>query len=315
MTTTTGIHHVTAVTAHIKPNFDFYTNVLGLRLVKKTVNQDDVSAYHLFYADAEGSPGSDMTFFDWPHAMPFISGSDQISRTYFRITGKEALEYWQKRLAEHDITTTSTTIAGRPGLLFSDPEGQRLGLIDDGDAEYDGKIWDDVIPDAYTLRGFAAIELTVYDAEHTADLLSEIMDWKVADSYIDSTTNETIHVCNIEEGGPAKEIYIREQRTASQITSCAGSVHHVAFRVPNEAALREWIIQLEYLGVPNSGLVDRFYFKSLYFRISNGILFELATEGPGFAIDEDPNHLGEKLSLPPFLETHRQSIENGLIPL
>jgi len=314
MITTTGIHHVTAVTASIQQNVKFYTNVLGLRLVKKTANQDDVSAYHLFYADAVGSPGSDMTFFDWSQALPLATGSDQISRTYFRVSGQTALDYWQERLAQHNVNTTTTTIANCAGIHFTDPEGQRLGLIVD-DKPYDGTVWDKVVPPEHALRGFAAIELSVPDAEHMADLLSEIMNWSITGTFVDSVTQDTLSICSIGDGGPGNELYIREEKSAPQITSRAGSVHHVAFRVPDEATLREWIIHLEYLEIPNSGVVDRFYFTSLYFRISDGILFELATDGPGFATDEDPNHLGEALSLPPFLEPHRQKIERGLTPL
>jgi len=313
--TTAGLHHVTAITADIVHNVHFYTKVLGLRLVKKTVNQDDVTAYHLFYADAAGTPGTDITFFDWAFAQPKIEGSDQVSRTYFRVNHPEAISYWEKRLSEHDTATNSTTIANKQAILFTDPEGQRLGIINDQTAPFAGTVYDSVVPHGYALRGFYAVELSVVDARATADLLMEIMDWKITTEYIDPQTEQRVIVCSIDTGGPGKEIYIRELLAPPILASLAGSVHHIAFRVTNESELHDWLVRLEYLGIPNSGLVDRYYFKSLYFRISNGILFELATDGPGFATDENPEHIGERLSLPPFLESQREAIETGLLPL
>lgn len=313
--TTHGLHHVTAVTAQAKNNVIFYTNVLGLRLVKKTVNQDDVSAYHLFYADAEGNPGTDMTFFDWSAAGGKIEGTDQISRTYFRINDKEALKYWEKRLKENNIEITTATINEHEGILFQDPEGQRLGLINDNGAPFEGKVWDKIIPQKFSLRGFYAVELTVPNIKSIENILVDILGWEKVATYNDPQTQNKVTIFTMNGGGPSKEVHVRELAAQQIFASTAGNVHHVAFRLKDETEMNEWEARLKEKGMPNSGIVDRFYFKSLYFRISRGILFELATDGPGFSADEDMAHLGEKLSLPPFLEPQRNEIEAQLKPL
>lgn len=309
-----GLHHVTAVTAQAKGNVAFYTTVLGLRLVKKTVNQDDVSAYHLFYADAKGNPGTDLTFFDWSGAGKKIEGTDQISRTFFRINGKDALAFWQQRLAENNVETTTTIIHGQDALLFEDPEGQRLGLINDNGAPFEGTAWDKIIPQEFALRGFYAVELTVPSIKSIESILINILGWEKTGTYTNAQQNE-VTVFSMDGGGPSKEVHVRELVAQPIVASTAGSVHHAAFRLKDEDEMNEWVERLNEMGMPNSGIVDRFYFKSVYFRITRGILFELATDGPGFSADEDTAHLGEKLSLPPFLEPQRREIENGLRPL
>jgi glyoxalase family protein len=317
MTKIHGLHHVTAVTAQAKENRVFYTEVLGLRLVKKTVNQDDVSAYHLFYADEKGTPGTDMTFFDWEMVGPKLEGgTDQIRRTYFRVNGKEAIEYWHKRLTEKNVKHSGVIdIDGREAIVFEDPEGQTLGVVNDTGAPFEGKVWDKIIPKAYALRGFYAVELLVPELELIEPILIDVLHWQKTGSYVDDLTKDTIWKFVMDGGGPGKEVHVRELFSESVYVSTAGSVHHVAFRIKDEQEMMEWIDHLEEMGIPNSGIVERFYFKSLYFRISRGILFELATDGPGFAADEDMEHLGEKLALPPFLEHSRKEIEAILKPL
>lgn len=313
-----GIHHVTAVTARASENLRFYRQVLGLRLVKRTVNQDDVSAYHLFYADKLGTPGWDMTFFDWPDIGPNRRGTDSIANTLFRAPGRDALEYWQARFEEHGVTYGSlVTFAGRAALPFEDPEGQRLTLVDDEGVEFEGEPWDEAgIPEAAALRGFYGLMLSVPRREAVEPVLSQVLGWEESGRYPHpGNPSETITVFAMGGGGPGKEVYVLEQPGQPPARLGYGGVHHAAFRVEDGEEQRAWNERLTRMGLRTSNIIDRFYFQSLYFRISNGILFELATDGPGFAADEPLEALGERLSLPPFLEPQREQIEAGLRPL
>jgi glyoxalase family protein len=306
-----GLHHVTAVTAHVGQNLDFYTRVLGQRLVKKSVNQDDVSAYHLFYADKVGSPGTDITFFDWPHVAKDRRGTDSITTTAFRVNGREALEYWSQRLAEQGVEQYGIeSFAGREVLRFEDPEGQRLMLVDDGGAPFEGEVWDGSdVPAKYTLRGFYAVILSVPNLSRIDPILTQVLQFRQSQRFEDTTIYE------MGEGGPGREVWVVEEPDQPAARLGAGGVHHAAFRVPDGDHQRYWRDRIMQVGVPISPVIDRFYFQSIYFRISNGILFEIATDGPGFAADEDQEHLGEKLALPPFLEPQREKIEAGLKPI
>jgi glyoxalase family protein len=312
----TGIHHLTAISAKPKGNVDFYTRVLGLRLVKKTVNQDDVSAYHLFYADGLASPGSDLTFFDFPTG-PERRGTHSIVRTALRVTGEATLEWWAKRLA-HEGTKHSgvKTRDGRASIHFEDPEGQRLALVDDG-GRGEGNPWEkSPVPAGHQIRGLGPITMSVPDLKPTDIILRELMFLRPVREYgIDSGAGSRVHVYEMGEGGPAAELHVAVEPDLSPARQGAGGVHHVAFRTPDETEYDAWAARLRELRIPNSGPVDRFYFRSLYFREPNGILFEIATDGPGFATDEPLEHLGERLALPPFLEPRRASIEAGLKPI
>jgi glyoxalase family protein len=313
-----GLHHVTAVTGDVKVNLDFYTRVLGLRLVKKSVNQDDTSAYHLFYADKLGSPGTDMTFFDWPQTAPNVRGTDSIANTLFRVNGAPALEYWASRFDAEQVKHSAVeTFAERQQLRFEDPEGQRLTLVDDGGAEFEGEVWDGAgIPTEYAIRGFYGVALSVPRLARMEPIFTELMNWeKVAQHPSLDNPNETVTIYGMDGGGASREVLVIEQPSARPAMLGRGGVHHVAFRVRDTDEQDAWLERLNRLGVPNSGLVERYYFRSLYFRISNGILFELATDGPGFAADEPLETLGERLALPPFLEPRRKEIEANLKPI
>ncbi|MBX3064220.1 MAG: ring-cleaving dioxygenase [Anaerolineae bacterium] len=313
-----GIHHVTAVTGNAKANLDFYTQVLGLRLVKKTVNQDDVSAYHLFYADKLGSPGTDMTFFDWPRTPTNYRGTDSIANTLFRVKGRAALEYWLERLIAHNVQHHGIETAGAYSMLrFDDPEGQRLTLIDDAGTSFHGEVWDGAgVPVEYAVRGFYGVTLSVPRLSQLEPILTQLLGFeRVAEYPNPDQTVETVGVYAMDGGGAGKEVHVIEQPNAPYARLGRGGVHHVAFRLTDSAEQEEWLDLLQRIGVPNSGVVDRFYFKSLYFRISQGILFELATDEPGFTADEPLETLGQHLALPPFLEPHREEIEAGLKPL
>ncbi|MBY6277435.1 ring-cleaving dioxygenase [Symbiobacterium thermophilum] len=313
----TGFHHLTAMTAHIRENRRFYTEVLGLRLAKRTVNQDDVRAYHLYYTDGAGSPGTDITFFDWD-IPPERRGTRSIVRTMFRVAGAEALSWWQRRLADAGLAVGEVMDwAGRPTLPFEDPEGQRLALVDDGGQGPDPVIWErSPVPPEYQLRGLGPVVLSVPDPGPTAAVLIQVLGMRrVRDLPSPEDGRHVLHVFAFGEGGPAAELHVLAQPDLPAAQPGAGGVHHVAFRTPNEREYQAWLRRLNQVGVRNSGPVDRFWFKSLYFREPGGILFEIATDGPGFAIDEPLEALGEKLALPPFLEPRRAEIEANLKPI
>jgi glyoxalase family protein len=314
----TGIHHITAVSSSIAENLDFYTRVLGLRLVKKSVNQDDVSAYHLFYADKLGSPGTDMTFFDWPHIGPNVRGTDSIAGTSFRVGSRSALDFWSQRLSDIGIKHDKITeFAGHQLLPFEDPEGQQLYLVDDQGAAFEGEIWQRPdIPDEYALRGFFSVILSIPSFDLLGGILKDIMNYEEVEKtqWIDKKSTAAIYT-TIQNGGPGTEVWLLEQPHLRRGRLGAGGTHHVAFRVKDFETQKKWHAHLSQSGLYVSNLIDRFWFRSIYFRVSNGILFEIATDGPGFAIDEPQENLGEKLVLPPFLETRRQEIEAGLTPI
>jgi len=304
-----GLHHVTAITARAQDNLDFYTGTLGLRLVKKTVNQDDVSAYHLFYADALGSAGTDLTFFDWARIRPARPGAGTVSETGLRVLGGEpSLQEWIQWFDKENITHGEIeTVSGKPTLAFRDDEGQHLRLIADDTATGEVHPWHgSPVSLAASVVGLGSVDLTVSNFNATAVFLTEVLGF----------SNSTEDPALFETGTGGTGTQIRLLTSGEQGQEGAGGVHHVAWRVRDEAELLEWQRHLEGHGYRTSGEVERHYFKSLYFRIPGGILFEIATDGPGFAADgEDPDHLGETLALPPFLEKHRASIEANIKPL
>jgi glyoxalase family protein len=310
----TGLHHLTAVSADAPCNLRFYTRTLGMRLVKRTVNQDDTSAYHLFYADGLASPGSDLTFFDWPVGCE-RRGNNSVTRTGLRVPGAASLEWWAGRLREHGVPHGGVSERdGRAVLDFEDPEGQRLSLVDDGGTG-EGHPWErSPVPPERQIRGLGPVEMTVPDLRPTHAVLTGVMGMRRARGY-DSPDGEVQVYEMGEGGGPAAELHVAVRPDLAPARPGAGGVHHVAFRTPDEAQYRAWAERLASLRVPNSGPVDRHYFRSLYFREPNGVLFEIATDGPGFAVDEPLESLGERLSLPPFLEPRRAGIEAGLKPL
>jgi glyoxalase family protein len=311
----TGIHHLTAVSADAPGNVKFYTGPLGMRLVKKTVNQDQVSAYHLFYADGEASPGSDLTFFDFP-AGPGRHGNHEISRTGFRIAGHASMEWWAKRLRDHGVKAGEIVERdGRLTLDFTDPEGQRLSFVDDG-GRGEAHPWaKSPVPAEHQIRGLGPIVMTVPDLRPTDVVLTQVTNMKKVRDYAHPESgSERVHVYEMGQGGPQGELHVAVRSGLPIAEQGAGSVHHVAFRSPDKD-YDAWAQRLRELRIPNSGKVDRFWFRSLYFREPNGILFEIATDGPGFAVDEPADKLGEKLVLPPFLEARRAEIEAGLTPL
>lgn len=312
-----GLHHVTAVTADAPANLAFFTGTLGMRLVKKTVNQDDVRAYHLFYADARGTPGTDLTFFDWPMAARESPGAHSITRTALRVAGADAVRWWADRLDDLGVRHGEVVErAGRPALDAEGPERFPFTLVGD-DGPWDARPWDrSPVPPERQVRGLGPIELTVPSLTPTAAVLENVMGMERRGTYADpSAPDVTVTVFAMGGGGAGAEVQVRETPGASAARPGAGGVHHVAFRVPDAATQRAFLRRLDALRIPNSGEVERYYFRSVYFREPNGILFEVATDGPGFAVDESEERLGETLALPPFLEPRRADIEAHLRPL
>lgn len=322
-----GIHHLTAVTADAIRNHAFYTRTLGMRLVKKTVNQDDVTAYHLFYADGRANPGTDLTFFDWP-VPPERRGNRSISRTGLRVASRSNLEWWSLRFEQAGVAQDSIIERdGRATLDFEDFEGQRLSLIVD-EGRGPASPWDkSPVPAEHQIRGLGPITLSVPQLAPTDTVLTQVMGMRRVREYqVGGRANGSgglagarkndaaVHVYEMGHGGPGAELHVAVEPHLTPARPGAGSVHHVAFRT-TVADYQAWAERLEKLGMPSSGPVNRYYFQSLYFREPNGILFEIATDEPGFAVDEPLEVLGEKLALPPFLEERREQIEAGLKPL
>jgi glyoxalase family protein len=308
-----GIHHLTAITANARGNRAFYTDVLGMRLVKKTVNQDDVSAYHLFYADGQGSPGTDITFFDWP-AAPEQRGTHAIVRTGLRVGGEAAVRWWKERFENRKVRHRDIVDRdGRRTLDFEDLEGQRFSVIDDG-ATGEAHPWEkSPVPAEHQIRGLGPITISVPKVERTARVLQGLLGMRLAREY-EANGGSAVHVYEMGPGGPCAELHVAVEPQQPPTRQGAGGVHHVAFRT-TLGDYDAWVERLAEARVASSGPVDRYYFRSLYFREPNGILFEIATDEPGFTADESLETLGEGLSLPPFLEHRRREIESALKPL
>lgn len=304
-----GIHHITAFAGDPGRNVRFYTQVLGLRLVKKSVNQDAPDVYHLFFADAHGTPGTDLTFFPWPNMTKVKEGHGLVSETSFAIP-VSSLQYWKDRLAANDVTLDAEeTRFGESVLAFRDPDGLRLTLTTT-EAPRDIISWEkSSVPAEHQLRGFHTLRLTLHTMGPTEQLLTRIMGFKNVATDGDWT--------RFESGIGGSGTYVDAGAFPNLPVGRWGSggVHHVAWRmtdVAEELALRELINRA---GLQPSPKIDRFWFESVYFREPNGIVFELATDGPGFGRDEDMEHLGETLILPPWLESQRAEIEASLPPI
>ncbi len=310
-----GIHHLTAISAQIRENKRFFTETLGMRLVKRSVNQDDVSAYHLFYADALGSPGTDVTFFDWPVPRE-RRGGRSITRTALRVDGSNGFDYWTERFQQMGVRHDTPTVRdGRLTLDFEDPEGQRLALIDDSGAG-EPHPWDrSPVPSQNQIRGLGPITMSIPDLSATDLLLQQVLGMRPVRTYpVPDSPNDTVHVYEMGPGGAGAELHVAVQPGMQVAGQGAGGVHHVAFRSA-DADYDAWANRLLEMRVPNSGRVDRYWFKSLYFREPGGVLFEIATDGPGFGVDEDMATLGEKVVLAPFLESRRAEIVANLKPI
>ncbi|WP_054955357.1 ring-cleaving dioxygenase [Paenibacillus dakarensis] len=312
MYTIPGHHHVSMITKNAQINSQFYREVLGLRRVKKTVNQDDPSMYHLFYGDLTGSPGTELSFFEMPMVGRTVRGTNAITGIGLLVPSLESLNYWKNRLEAFDVKHWDiTTYAGREALPFEDPEGLRLVLINsegqkvpDFWAAWEGS----AVSQKHRILGMGTVEMTVRNIDTMARTLKDIF------GYIEVSRSEAEAVYQSVSGEVIGEIVVK-QKEGPREKPGRGSIHHLAIRVKNDEELAHWDNEIKARGLNSSGVIDRYYFKSLYFREPNGILFEIATDGPGFAVDSNMEELGSKLDLPPFLEDRRAEIEKMLTPL
>ncbi|HFJ9506740.1 ring-cleaving dioxygenase [Bacillus cereus group sp. MYBK245-2] len=306
-----GHHHISMVTKNANENNHFYKNVLGLRRVKMTVNQDDPSMYHLFYGDKTGSPGTELSFFEIPLVGKTYRGTNAITRIGLLVPSEESLHYWKARFEEFDVKHSEiTTYANRPALQFEDAEGLRLVLlVSNGEKVEHWETWEkSEVPAKHQIQGMGSVEMTVRRLDKMASTLTEMF------GYTEVSRSEEEAIFQSIKGEAFGEIVVKYLDGPTEKPG-RGSIHHLAIRVKNDAELAYWEEQVIQRGFQSSGIIDRFYFKSLYFRESNGILFEIATDGPGFTVDGDVEHLGEKLDLPPFLEDQRAEIEANLAPI
>ncbi|WP_413361881.1 ring-cleaving dioxygenase [Lysinibacillus sp. 3P01SB] len=311
MYTIPGHHHISMITKDAKYNNYFYRTVLGLRRVKKTVNQDDPSMYHLFYGDKTGSPGTELSFFEMPYVGRTHRGTNAITQIGLLVPTEESLVFWKTRFDEYGVHHSEVTnYANRAALHFEDDEGLRMVLlVSDGKKVGHWETWENSdVPVEHQIQGMGSIEITVRKPDKLARTLTEVF------GYIEvlRTTDEAIF--QSVKGEVFGEIFVKFAEGPTERPG-RGSIHHLAIRVKDDAELAYWDEQVRARGFQSSGIVDRFYFKSLYFRESNGILFEIATDGPGFTIDGNIETLGDTLDLPPFLESRRQEIEQNLKPI
>ncbi|MFH5882278.1 VOC family protein [Liberiplasma polymorphum] len=309
-----GIHHVTAITSSAEKIYEFFTYVLGLRLVKKTVNQDDINTYHLFFADDVGSAGTDMTFFDFKGINKAKKGTDEIAKTGFRVPTHESLVYWIKRFDHYNVRHEGIeTLFNRELIYFYDFDGQEYALFSDENVQgvASGIPWEKgPVPNEYAITGLGPIFFRVDNIQKMHEVLTDYMSMRFVEK------NERYSLYEMGEGGNGASVILDYQPMLASAYQGFGGVHHVAFRIEDKQALDEWIERLNKLNARHSGFVDRFYFKSLYTRLYRNILFEFATEGPGFIDDEeDYETLGETLALPPKLRNQRQYVESVVRPI
>lgn len=307
----TGNHHVTAICSDAEKNYHFFTEVLGMRLVKKTVNQDDIHTYHLFYADKVGTPGTDVTFFDFPGIQKGVHGTDEISRIGLRVPSDEAIDYFKYRLETFGIASHVKEEFLVKTLYFNDEDGQQYRLVSDkGLYKEDSVPYEkSPVPSEFQITGLGPMTLTVSNLEKMDQIIKETLGYK----FIQSEDN--LHLYEINPGGNGARIILEEKQGQRSLQGY-GTVHHIAFKIKDLETLNQWASHFNSLSAPHSGYVDRFYFKSLYVRLYRPILFELATEGPGFIDDEESlENLGETLALPPKLRPFKEDIEKVIRPI
>lgn len=301
-----GLHHVTAIAGEPQTNIDFYTGVLGLRLVKITVNFDDPTTYHLYYGDGQGHPGTIMTFFPWPGAMPGRIGTGQLTVTSFAVPDK-SLPYWQKRLQKRGVELEeATSDFGDEMLFLRDPDGLQLELISSSNADPD-RIWDrGPVPTEHAIRGFHHVTLSENGYERTALLLTETLGFQ----QIAKEKNRFRYAVATGAPGTMVDVVCAPEGRPGRVA--VGTVHHVAWRTATNEEQARWRGKLNKAEFDVTPIIDRQYFHSVYFREPGGVLFEIATDPPGFATDETVEHLGTSLKLPPWLEEDRPELERLL---
>src|SRR5690606_10474086 len=308
-----GLHHITAITSSAEKIYEFFTYTLGLRLVKKTVNQDDIQTYHLFFADDAGNPGTDMTFFDFPGIQKGVHGTNEFSKTSFRVPSDAALDYWVKRFDKFDVKHKGIQEQfGKKVLPFVDFDDQQYQLISDefNEGVESGTPWQKgPIPLEFAITGLGPVHIRTSLFDQVKEMLEQVFLMK------EIAQEEAFHLFEMGAGGNGAQVVVEYNTVLPQARQGFGTIHHTAFRVEDQEEIDAWQKRLQGFQLPNSGYVERYYFGSLYTRITPTILFELATDGPGFMGDEPYETLGEKLSLPPFFEAKREQIEKMVRPI
>jgi len=306
-----GIHHVTAIAGDPQENVDFYVGILGLRLVKRSVNQDDPGTYHLFYADAVGTPGTDLTFFTWPGARHGRTGAGQAVTVSLAVP-PDALSYWTNRFAEHRIAFEGPQRRFDEDVLaFSDVHGLAVELVAAPDAlARRWQYWaDGPVPAEYAIRGIHGVTVQERAETPTMPFLTVPLGF-----HLTNETNQRKRF-TVGTGGSGAHLDVIVDPTTPRGQVAVGTIHHVAWRTPDDDQQRHWWQEIQGLGVSISEIIDRFWFHSIYFREPGGVLFEIATDGPGFSVDEATDDLGTRLVLPPWLEPRRAQIERALPPI
>lgn len=301
-----GLHHITAIASDPRKNVEFYTRVLGLRFVKKSVNQDDPGTYHLYYGDYTGSPGTILTFFPWSGLRRGRPGTGQAYATGYSIPAT-AVAYWTKRLSDLGVTTepVSDRLGDKVITLF-DPDGLRLELIATAEVDAREPAPSDDVPREHAIRGFHSSTIGLISADETARVLTATM------GYRETATEGHRTRYTVGAGGPGTYVDLLTDPNLPRGLNGAGTIHHVAFSTGTDASQDEAHREIEASGLHVSPVIDRAYFKSIYYREPGGVLFEIATDEPGFAIDEPVETLGQRLGLPPRLEPYREQIEAAL---
>ena len=303
-----GIHHVTSITGDVQKCVDFYVSVLGLRFVKKSINQDMPDTYHIYFGDYVGSPGTAMTFFGWPSWPKRRVGSGQVTTVSFSIPQK-ARDFWIKRLRNLGVQSSTKTRFDADAIVVTDPDGIELELV----AASTNQPWvpwrDGPIDEDHAIRGFHSVTLTVAEATATSDLLAKTMGFRKSGQDGPVTRFET------GKGGPHSVLDVVESPEGQVGEESIGTVHHVAWRANDAAHQLEWREALVKAGCNVTPVIDRYYFKSIYYREPGGVLFEIATDGPGFTADEKAEDLGSSLSLPPWFQVRRDRLDETLPPI
>ncbi len=303
-----GLHHVTAIAGDPQENVDFYAGILGLRLVKRTVNFDDPKSYHLYYGDAAGNPGTIMTFFSWPGAPRGRTGTGQVSATSFSVP-EESLGYWTERLIEHGVRFAKPERRFEETVLaFEDHDGLAVEIVARPGVE-EGEAWaGSSVPVEHAIRGIPGVTLSEQSGEVTENILTRLLGFEKA-----GEENGRTRYLSAGSGGSFADVLALPEGAPGE--TAVGTTHHVAWRAPDDETEEAWREEIEARGLYVTPVLDRNYFHSIYFREPGGVLFEIATDPPGFAVDEDPDHLGESLRLPPWLERRREEIEQALPPI
>ncbi|MEX0607929.1 MAG: VOC family protein [Balneolaceae bacterium] len=303
MTHHKGIHHITVLAGDAQVNAEFYTQALGMRLVKKSVNQDDPGTYHLFYGNQSATPGSSLTFFPWPNAVKGKPGTGEVVNIGLQAP-EYAFDYWEKRLNEHKISYKTTSVFGQNALRFQDPDGLELDIIFEGDATPEIKEVNYPVPAEYAIQGFWGARLKLTDKEQAAELIHDLFGFEKVVSHENHTLYRT--------DAPIGHSLIIELAEEEYGKNGRGIVHHIAFRAENREELNSLQKRVTEKGLHPTQIIDRHWFNSVYYRIPEGVLFEMASDDPGYTVDEEFEHLGEKLILPPWLEDKRAQIEQIL---